>query len=287
VPKRPLWKRLAIRARDIVYRGISVVEAAGPWQRDPLLPPAHLRRYYYRTLKADLFARHCEAAGAELMTRGLQPEHRVLDIGSGPGNLAIALIGFLKGSYDGVEIHTDAVAWCQQAITPRYPTFRFHAANVSSHAYNPQGRISPSTYRFPFPDQSFDFVFLGSVFTHMLPDAVQHYVQEIARLLAPHGTCVASCFLLNDETRADVERGHSFMSFDVLHPSGLCRLHDDVVPEAAVALEESYVRRVHEEAGLRIRDIRRGRWWNGQPHDQDVLWVERDVENGAAAPTYQ
>jgi SAM-dependent methyltransferase len=284
---RPLWRRLAGRARDFAYRSVSVVERLAPWPHDPLLPPAHLRQYYYRTLKAKAFARHCEAARTELLTRGLRPEHRVLDIGSGPGNLAIGLVGYLTASYDGIEIHRDAVAWCQRAITPRYPSFRFHVANLASRAYNPDGHVSASSYRFPFPDQSFDFIFLGSVFTHMLPDAVRNYVHEIARLLAPEGTCVASYFLLNDESRRGVERGTSFMSFDIRHPSGLCRLHDKVVPEAAVALEETFVRSLHHEAGLRIRDIRRGGWWSGRAHDQDLLWVERDVEKSPAAPTYQ
>jgi hypothetical protein len=73
---------------------------------------------------------------------------------------------------------------------------------------------------------------------------------------------VASYFLLNDETRTGVDAGQSFMSFRVEHPSGLCRLHDATMPEAAVALEERFVRRIHEEAGLCIRDIRRGRWWS-------------------------
>ena len=61
------------------------------------------------------------------------------------------------------------------------------------------------------------------------------------------------------------------MSFAIEHPSGLCRLHDARIPEAAVALEEDFVMRIHEDAGLVIRDIRRGDWWNGEMHDQDVL----------------
>lgn len=105
----------------------------------------------------------------------------------------------------------------------------------------------------------------------MLPDAVEHYLREISRLLAPSGVCVASYFLLNDETRAGVDAGHGFMSFCVEHPSGLCRLHDATMPEAAVALEETFVRRVHEQTGLRVQDVRRGRWWSGEPHDQDVV----------------
>ncbi len=271
-----MWRRLGGRVRQLAYRGVSVVERLVPWTRDPLLPPAHLRQYYYRTLRAEAFARHCATARTELLTRGLRPEHRVLDIGSGPGNLAIGLIDYLRGTYDGIEIHPEAVAWCQHAITPRHPSFRFHRANLTSAAYNPHGHVPASSFRFPFSDQSFDFVFLGSVFTHLLPDAVEHYLHEIARLLVPEGTCVASYFLLNDQTRSGIERGTSFMSFDVRHASGLCRLHDAAVPEAAVALDEAYVRRLHAETGLQVREIRRGGWWSGRAHDQDVMWVERD-----------
>ena len=83
------------------------------------------------------------------------------------------------------------------------------------------------------------------------------------------------------------------MSFDVRHSSGLCRLHDEAVPEAAVALEETFVRQVHDEARLHIRDVRRGGWWAGRAHDQDLVWVkcanERsdNVEKPLPAPTYQ
>jgi L,D-peptidoglycan transpeptidase YkuD (ErfK/YbiS/YcfS/YnhG family) len=68
-----------------------------------------------------------------------------------------------------------------------------------------------------------------------------------------------------------VKAGRSFMSFDVEHPSGLCRLHDTDVPEAAVALEEAFVERIHTQAGLHVKNIRRGRWWTGEAHDQDVV----------------
>jgi SAM-dependent methyltransferase len=270
-----LWRRLASRARSAVYRMATPVERIVRRRSGEVLPPAHLRIYYYRTWNPDAFRRACEGVRTEVISRGLRPEHRVLDIGSGIGNLALGLTDYLRGSYDGIEIHPDAVAWCQRTITPKYPAFRFHRADLVSHAYNPKGESPASAYRFPFSDRSFDFVFLGSVFTHMLPDAVEQYIREISRLLAPGGVCVASYFLLNDETRAGVDRDRSFMSFRVEHSSGLCRLHDATMPEAAVALDETFVRRVHEEAGLRIRDIRRGGWWSGLADDQDVLTVGR------------
>lgn len=272
---RPLWRRLGGRARDAIYRVATPVDRLARWRSDVLLPPAHLRIYYYGTWKPEAFVRAREVR-TELVSRGLRPEHRLLDIGSGIGNLALGLADYLRGGYDGVEIHPEAVEWCQRSITPRYPAFRFHRADLTSRAYNPNGRTAASAYRFPFADRSFDFIFLSSVFTHMLPDAVEHYVHEIARLLAADGVCIASFFLLTDETRAGVDRGSSFMSLQVEHPSGLCRLHDAAVPEAAVAFEETFVRRIHAQAGLRIADIRRGRWWSGERHDQDVLTVVRD-----------
>jgi SAM-dependent methyltransferase len=271
-----MWRRLASRARRAAYRVVTPFDRLVHWRSDALLPPAHLRVYYYRTLRTEAFDRACETARTELTIQGLRPEHRVLDIGSGIGNLAISLIGYLTGGYDGLEIHPEAVAWCQRAITQKHPQFRFHRADLESRAYNPHGSVPASAYRFPFPDRTFDFIFLSSVFTHMLPDAVEHYVHEISRLLTADGVSVASFFLLNDESRAGVERGDSFMSFGVRHASGLCRLHDPVVPEAAVALEETFVRRIHREAGLRIRDMRRGQWWSGKQHDQDVLAVVPD-----------
>jgi len=278
VHKRSAWRRLGSEARKAVYRIATLVDRLVRWRSDALVPPAHLRVYYYRIWSPKAFTRAGEVAKTELTIRGLRPEHRVLDIGSGIGNLAISLVGYLHGGYDGVEIHPEAVAWCQRAITPRHPSFRFHRADVASHAYNPRGRVLASAYRFPFPDQSFDFIFLASVFTHMLPDGVEHYLHEISRLLVPDGVCVASYFLLNDETRTGVDQGHSFMTFNVQHPSGLCRLHDATIPEAAVAIEETFVQRIHNEAGLRIRDLRRGRWWNGEADEQDVLAVVPDPD---------
>lgn len=264
-------KRVARILRGAFYRIVTIIDRAIRGRRHPLLPPAHLRIYYYGTWNPEVFARAGRNARLELESRGLRPEHRVLDIGSGVGNLAVSLIGYLHGGYDGVEIHPEAVAWCQKTITPRHPSYRFHRADLASSAYNPSGTASASTYRFPFPDRSFDFILLGSVFTHMLPDDIEHYLGEISRVLARGGACVASFFLLNDETRRGIEAGHSFMSFEFTHASGLCRLHRVSTPEAAVAVDEAFVERAIREAGLHIQHLRRGKWWSGEKHDQDVL----------------
>src|SRR5262249_6440676 len=50
---------------------------------------------------------------------------------------------------------------------------------------------------FPYADASFDFVFLTSVFTHMLPAEVAQYLREVRRVLRPAGRCPAAFFFLH------------------------------------------------------------------------------------------
>jgi len=256
-----------------VYRAWTPIDRL--YRPDPLLPPAHLRVYYYRSAQPRAFQAACETVKTELVSRGLQPHHRVLDIGSGIGNLAVALLGELRGGYDGVEIHREAVTWCQQAITPRYPSFRFHRADLANSAYNPAGASPAARYRFAFPDRSFDYIYLGSVFTHMPVEEVEQYVREIARLLAPGGMCIASFFLLDAESRGGIDAGSSFMPFGHEDATGRFRLHDAAVPGAAIAIDAGWVRELYAREGLAIADVRRGRWWSGVAHDQDVVTARR------------
>jgi SAM-dependent methyltransferase len=256
---------------DAAGRVVTLAETVIPGRGREILPPAHLRRYYYRRFDPEAFRRAAAGARAELLSRGLEPGHRLLDVGSGIGNLAVGLMDYLHGGYDGLEVHREAVEWCQSAISGAAPSFRFHRADVASRAYNPHGRVQPSEYRFPFPDSTFDVVFLGSVFTHLLPDAVAQYLREVSRVLVPDGLCVASYFLLDEESRRGVDAGRSFLSFGVEHVSGLCRLQDAAVPEAAVALDETFVRDVHAKASLDIVELRRGQWSQGTADDQDVV----------------
>ena len=270
--KRTL-RRTIRRAKRAISRVRDLPDTFfGP--HDPLMPPAHLRRFYYGTSDRATFRRHCVAIGSELTTRGLQPSNRVLDIGSGIGNLPLALLEFLHGGYDGLDIHAQAVAWCQRAITSSHPRFRFHRADLKNEAYNPGGRASAASYRLPFANAAFDVVFLASVFTHMMPDEIENYLQEIGRILPPGGWCVASFFLLNDDTRRGVDAGRAFTSFDVRHPSQQARLHDAVIPEAAVAIEESFVLRACDSAGLIVRDVRRGDWAAGTNGGQDLMTLD-------------
>ena len=151
------------------------------------------------------------------------------------------------------------IAWCRENITSRYPNFRFRVADIKNKEYNPGGRFAASEYRFPYADASFDFVLLTSVFTHLLPDEVENYLSEIRRVLAPGGRCLASFFLLNEESLGAIRSGTS--TIDFRHDFGGYRAKSRETPEAAIAYPEDYVRSLYAELGLEIAEpVHYGSW---------------------------
>ena len=92
----------------------------------------------------------------------LMPHEQVLDIGCGCGRIAVPLTRHLDsaGCYEGFDIQPSAIKWCQKNITKRHPNFAFTLADIFNTTYNPQGRIAPIDYRFPYEGDRFDYVIL-------------------------------------------------------------------------------------------------------------------------------
>jgi SAM-dependent methyltransferase len=156
-------------------------------------------------------------------------------------------------------VFPEGIAWCQENITPRHPNFRFRVADIKNKEYNPAGRFAASEYEFPYESASFDFVLLTSVFTHLLPDEVENYLSEIWRVLAPGGRCLASFFLLNEESLGAIRSGTS--TIDFRHDFGGYRVKDVQTPEAAIAFPEDYIRSLYAERRLNIAEpIHYGSW---------------------------
>ena len=251
--RRP-FKRVPIRTAQSIVDAVQ--EATG--RRDPLLPP--------RALNFVGGSDDFETAGHEFLKHfveigGLKPDDRVLDIGSGVGRMAVPLTRYIssRGEYQGLEIVRVGVDWCRSNITPRFPHFRFQWADVYNKSYNPAGKSQPADYRFPFEDGRFSFVFLTSVFTHMLPAETAHYLSEIARVLRPGGRCFATFFLLNAESKAQIRMGKSTPPFP--HAGEGYMTFKKRAPELAIAFEEEWVRDRHQSAGLRVLEpIRYGSW---------------------------
>lgn len=192
-----------------------------------------------------------------LKSHGLSPEMRVLDVGCGQGRMARPMVGFFSddGGYDGFDIEASGIEWCQKQYADR-PEFRFRHADVLNPLYNPSGGSLARDYVFPYPDNSFDFIFLTSVFTHMLKADVENYISEIKRVSRPGARVLITWFLLNDETRAapDTALDFVFPIDDVSSTS--VREH----PEESVAYDEAYVRGLYAELGFSIVEIERGTW---------------------------
>jgi SAM-dependent methyltransferase len=193
---------------------------------------------------------------------GLQPHERVLEVGSGIGRIAIPLTQYLhEGRYVGFDIVKHGIDWCRERITTRYPGFTFFHSDIYNKAYNPEGLQAAHEYAFPFPDRSFDFVFLTSVFTHMLPRDVERYVSEIARVLAGGGRCFCTAYLVDDEGRGYLDRRESLKAFV---DCGGYFTDCPEVPEAAVAYDQEYLFGLFRSAGMEIRRIVPGEWWKNQ-----------------------
>lgn len=135
---------------------------------------------------------------------GLTPDSRTLEIGCGCGRNAFALAGFLNdGNYTGMDIERVALEGARTNPLLRGKGFTFDFLDVRNDAYNPHGTHAASEYVLPYPDQTFDVVFMNSVFTHMLTDEVRNYARQIARVLKPGGRCFLTAFLLDGRGEAE------------------------------------------------------------------------------------
>jgi SAM-dependent methyltransferase len=183
---------------------------------------------------------------------GLKATDRVLDIGCGVGRVAIPLSRYLssEGGYDGFDVVPQMIDWCQAQIGTKHPNFRFHVAEVYSTINSIEGGADPAAYRFPFEDETFDFAYAGSLFTHLTPAASENYLRETMRTLKSGGRLVATFNMYNEDTERHVP-GRRLEQYWP-HAQGTHRLKEAQAPESNVAYAESYVRDAYARAGLTV-----------------------------------
>jgi ubiquinone/menaquinone biosynthesis C-methylase UbiE len=235
----------------------------------PFRPPYSLMKFggYSEGETAKIFTDFAEYL---VDNRLINKDSTVLDMGCGVGSLARLILDILKGDgqYIGMDIIKESIQWCQTHLSDRYPNARFQHTDIYNKSYNPKGPHLASEYKFPFEDNTHDLVILKSVFTHMVPIDVDNYLSEIGRILKPKGICVATFFVLNEDSRACIESGKT--RFDFKYSFEECLVTNPVIPEDAIAYDQDQLQSMYSRQSMRIDRIDTGNWCHRQSHTQNI-----------------
>jgi len=208
---------------------------------------------------------------------GLQMDARVLDIGCGTGRFATQLLerpNFFTGRYEGFDIEQRAVDWATKNIAKDHPNTRFTHVDLFNKHYNPTGSLQPETFSFPYDADDFDFVFAMSVFTHLPSNVCEHYLHEIARVLAPGGRAVLSFVLLPEHVDALEGVAIERLCVGIMEACGMAEpgprgkmYHLDgystltpAVPEKATFYEQKALEALVGKTALSIDAVHPGAW---------------------------
>ena len=211
----------------------------------------------------------------------LKSNETVLDIGCGIGRMAVPLMNYLSddGAYYGFDLFNEGITWCKNNISTIRNNFHFEHVDIYNQFYNPEGKEDASQYKFPYEDESFDFIFLTSVFTHLLPKELEHYVSEITRVLKKDGRCFITFFLINPESSYYLNTGLSALNF--YHQIDNCYVLNKDIPNFAVAYPEEDIRVLLNKYGLEILNPPHyGSWCSRTEHTsyQDIILTQKISE---------
>lgn len=210
----------------------------------------------------------------------LKQDHSVLDVGCGIGRAAVPLTQYLsdKGRYEGFDVVKKGITWCKNHITKDFPNFRFKHIPLNNDLYYLTDQKAES-FVFPYENNSFDTVFLFSVFTHMQPLEVQNYLNEIYRVLKPTGKCLSTFFLYNEDIEQHISKENKGFCFP--YEKGGYRIMNQKVPSANIAFSEEYLNKMITKSQLKLENKIYGSWSKREVNNslsdyQDILILEKN-----------
>ncbi len=203
----------------------------------------------------------------------IHPDAQILEIGCGMGRMALPFKDYLSknGHYTGIDIVEEGISWCKTKITPEDSRFTYIHAPIFNTLYNPKSKIYTKDYLLPLSQDTMDFVFLTSVFTHLLPEDVAHYFSEIKRVLKPGGHLLATFFIVDKKRlyNPSIHFAYTWKNHYTINKN---------IPEANVGYPEDYILALCTKNGLTVKKILYGSWTGNKEYTsfQDIIITQKN-----------
>jgi SAM-dependent methyltransferase len=211
---------------------------------------------------------------------GVNSQSNILEVGCNHGRTALGLVDLLDGNgrYIGFDILKEHIEFASRNFEAVNSNFQFIYADIFNSIYNPNGKIDPSTYRFPANNESIDVIYAASVYTHLLPQTVEHYFEETSRVLNRNGKAMFSFFILDDYLGVG-ESAHELYEFEHGLPNqlGVASKYIDR-PEAVIAYSIFKIKEMAIKYNLKVEKIIHGYWskiHSDAMHEQDLVVLAR------------
>lgn len=234
-----------------------------------------------------------ESSAADMLANGLRLmnfvkdhghlnlEGTVVDVGCGYGRNAYALLdmGF-EGRYLGFDILSDHIRWLSDNFQSNSTgaLFEFEHLDVINDRYNPRGRFEATEALLPEMGEPADLIIAFSVFTHMYPVEVMHYLRELSFQMNGDSILCASFFLMNADWEVWERRGGSTFPMPYSLDDS-CSYSDPEDPLYAIAFRDDWLDSTFAEAGLaRVGKTHLGSWCGRgrtRPCFQDTVFLRR------------
>lgn len=229
-----------------------------------IIPPRHLRRS--KGIKEFLADGQIQLQRLVKYAK-LNSTSNILDIGCGGGKLVSALVPIIKeGAYSTFEVNKEYIEFWRNSVGKKNSNFIFNHADLWHSYYNPTGKHKTAEYIFPYNSNVFDIVYLNSIFTHLLPSEISHYLSEIKRVLKPGAIVLATYFIVNNESllldnqglsdKTLVKQGRKLLNYQYNNYWA----RDTDANERLIGVDEEWLKKIYGQNNYEITNIVYGSW---------------------------